>query len=122
MTALAFLAKRQRGTSLVEAVAALALAGILLANLAQASRATAAVLRDARAASDVLDAMRVLLEHELGAPCGPRPPCPPAHTCSVSRHAIATTVDRVVVTVERDDGSGREELATLAPAPACGAG
>lgn len=112
----------QRGTSLVEAVSAIALAAVLLANVAQATGAAAAVLQRSRAVSDTLDATRALMEHELGAPCGPRPACPAGATCTVARHALTATVERVVVTVSLDDGSGREELVTLAPVPACRAG
>ena len=114
--------RTEAGLSLVECLAALALAGLILASTMQASRAAAAVLGEAREASSMLDLTRELLEHQIGAPCGPAPECPPGLECSVARHAVTATVDRIVVDVSREDGGRRERLATLAPPPACSGG
>ena len=113
-------AGRQRGSSLLECAAALAVGGIVLAGSASASHAAATMLRRARMQEDTLAVARMLLEHQLGAPCAAAPDCPQDYRCQVDRTPITTTADRVVANVERRDGLAREQLATLAPAPGCG--
>lgn len=110
----------QRGLTLVECIASLVVAGLVLTCTAGASQAAATLVRRARALSETLDVARGLLEHELGAPCAAPFECPEAYRCTVTRSPLTAVADRIVAAVERVDGVAREELRSLAPAPACG--
>lgn len=110
----------ERGLSLLECTASLALAALLLATTTRASQAAATLVRKARVLADTVDVARNLLEHELGAPCAPPFPCPEGYRCEVTRAPVTAVADRLIASVTRDDGLAAEELRTLAPAPACG--
>jgi hypothetical protein len=109
-----------RGSTLLECAAALSVIAIGVAGSARVSEATATLIRHTRAASDAVDVARSLLEHEIGAPCAPPFECPDGYRCAVRRAPVTIAADRVSASVERVDGAAREELDTLAPAPACG--
>lgn len=109
----------QRGLTLLECAAALAVAALVLLSTAKVSAASATLLRRSRLQAEALDVVRGLLEHELGAPCAAAPPCPEGWRCSVQRAAVTAAADRVQASARRDDGEAAEELSTLAPAPAC---
>jgi hypothetical protein len=110
----------QKGTSLLECAAALALAAMVLASTARLSEASATLVRRARAAADTVDVARNLLEHEIGAPCGAPLECPTGYRCEITRSPVTAIADRVRASVSRDDGIASQELHTLAPAPSCG--
>jgi prepilin-type N-terminal cleavage/methylation domain-containing protein len=110
----------ERGLTLVECAAALAVAAIAIASTTQASEAAASLLRRGQLAAEAVDIARGLLEHEIGAPCAAPPECPADYRCSVARAHVAGVVDRVTADVARIDGAVHEELRTLAPAPGCG--
>ncbi|MFN2375588.1 MAG: hypothetical protein ABR538_03575 [Candidatus Binatia bacterium] len=110
----------ERGLSLLECTASLALAALLLATTTQASQAAATLVRKARVLADTVDVARNLLEHELGAPCASPFPCPDGYRCEVTRAPVTAIADRLIASVTRDDGLAAEQLRTLAPAPACG--
>lgn len=110
----------ERGLSLLECTASLALAALVLATTTQASQAAATLVRKARVLADTVDVARNLLEHELGAPCAPPFPCPHGYRCEVTRAPVTAVADRLVASVTREDGLAAEQLRTLAPAPACG--
>lgn len=112
--------KAERGLTLLECAAALAVAGLVLLTSAGLSRASATIVRRARLQAEALDVVRGMLEHELGAPCGAAPPCPEGWRCIVTRAPVTAAADRVSARAEREDGQAAEELGTLAPAPACG--
>jgi hypothetical protein len=109
----------ERGLALLECAAALAIAGLVLLSTAEVSRASATIVRRARLQAEALDVVRGLLEHELGAPCGAPPPCPAGWRCRVTRAALSAAADHLTASAEREDGQAAEEMATLAPAPAC---
>jgi prepilin-type N-terminal cleavage/methylation domain-containing protein len=111
---------REKGLTLVECAAALAIAAIVLVTSTRVSQASASLVRRARLQADATDLARNLLEHELGAPCGASFPCPPDYRCSITRAAIVATADHLTARVERIDGEATEELSTLAPVPSCG--
>ncbi len=111
---------RQKGLTLLECAAALAVAAIVLVTSARISQASASLVRHARLEADAAGLARNLLEHELGAPCGASFECPPAYRCSVTRAAVAQTADHITARVERIDGEASEVLSTLAPVPSCG--
>lgn len=111
---------RQRGLTLVECAASLALAAIAVAGTARVSQAAATLVRRARVEAEAIDVARNLLEHELGAPCGSAFDCPDGYRCTVTRSPVTSVADRVVAHVERSDAEASEDLRTLAPAPACG--
>jgi prepilin-type N-terminal cleavage/methylation domain-containing protein len=110
----------QRGMSLLECAAALALAAIVLASTTRVSQASATLVRRSRVVAETVDLARNLLEHELGAPCASPLECPPGYRCSVTRAPVTAVADRLTASVTRDDGEAAEELHTLAPAPSCG--
>ena len=110
----------QRGTSLLECAAALALAAVVLTSTTRVSQASATLVRRARALAETVDVARNLLEHELGAPCATPPACPAGYRCTVTRSPVTAVADRLTASVSRDDGQAAEELHTLAPAPSCG--
>lgn len=112
-------ARRQRGLSLLECAASVALAGLVLSSSAQASLSAATIVKGARALAATTDVARNLLEQELGAPCGAAPACPAGYRCHVTRSALTGAADRLVVRVERSDGAAIEELRTLAAPPSC---
>lgn len=116
----AWRARSQRGLTLLECAAALAIAGAVLATGTRIAQASATLVRHARLEADATDLARNLLEQEIGAPCGASFECPPAYRCSVTRSPIVATADRVVARVERIDGEAVEELRTIAPVPPCG--
>lgn len=109
----------QRGLTLLECAAALAVAALVLLSTAKVSLASATLVRRARLQAEALDMVRGLLEHELGAPCSAPPSCPEGWSCRVERAAVTGAADRVHASARRDDGEASEELSTLAPAPAC---
>ena len=111
--------RSQRGLTLLECAAALAVASIVLASTARVSLASATIVRRARLQAEALDVVRGLLEHELGAPCGAAPPCPEGWRCQVERAPVSGRADHVSASARRDDGEAAEQLSTLAPAPAC---
>lgn len=111
----------ERGLTLLECAASLMLAAIVLAATTKVGEAAATLVRRAKMQADTLDLARNLLEHELGSPCGAAYPCPAGYRCGVTRSPVTAAADRIVATAERVDGEAREELATLAPPPACGA-
>lgn len=110
----------ERGASLLECAAALALAGVVLTSTSSVSLAAAALLRHARAQAETIDVVRNLLEHELGMPCAAAFECPAGYRCSVTRAAVTAIADRLTASVVRDDGAASEALSTLAPSPPCG--
>ena len=110
----------QKGSSLLECAAALAIAAIVLASTARISEASATLVRRARVVADTVDLARNLLEHEIGAPCGAPLECPAGYRCEITRSPVTAIADRVRASVARDDGIASQELHTLAPAPACG--
>ena len=111
----------ERGLGLLECIAALALAGLVLASTARVGETSASLVRRTRMLAQTIDLARNLLEHEIGAPCGPSMECPEEFRCSVTRSPVTAAADRVTATVTRIDGGAVQELRTLAPAPACGA-
>ena len=81
----------QRGSGLLDAVAATAVAltiGAASTDLTGALRSLTAVSHDA----DLLGAARNALDHVVGAPCAPPPACPQGMSCSVSYEPLATAV------------------------------
>jgi len=111
--------RSQRGITMLECAAALAVAALVLMTTARVSQASATIVRRARLQAEALDLVRGLLEHELGAPCGSAPPCPQGWRCRVTRAPVSTAADHLSASAARDDGEAAEELTTLAPAPAC---
>lgn len=112
--------RRQRGSSLIECAASLALGGIVLTSSAHVAEASATLVRRARVLAETVDVARSLLEHELGAPCGAPMPCPAGYRCTVTRSPVTAVADRLVARVEREDGAAEQDFRTLAPAPSCG--
>lgn len=112
--------QNEQGSTLLECAAALSLAAAVLVSTARISEASATLVRRARVAADTVDLARNLLEHEIGAPCGAPVECPTGYHCEVTRAPVTAVADRVRASVSRDDGIARQELTTLAPAPACG--
>jgi prepilin-type N-terminal cleavage/methylation domain-containing protein len=112
--------RSERGLSLLECMASLAIAALVLSSTTRISEASATLVRRARVAADTVDVARNLLEHELGAPCGAPLTCPAGYRCEVTRSPVTATADRVRASVAREDGAAIEELLTVAPAPACG--
>jgi prepilin-type N-terminal cleavage/methylation domain-containing protein len=110
----------ERGLSLLECIASLAIAALVLSSTTRISEASATLVRKARVAADTVDVARNLLEHELGAPCGTPPVCPAGYRCEVTRSPVTALADRVRASAIREDGAASEELLTVAPAPACG--
>jgi len=106
--------------TLVECAGALALAAIVVATTTTIGQASATLVRRVHVDNDAVSLVRNLLEHELGAPCGGEFDCPGAYRCSITRTAISAGTDRLSAHVERADGEATEDLATLAPPPACG--
>ena len=95
----------QKGLTLVECAAALALAALTISATSRTNQAAATLLQRTRSAADTLDVARNLLEHELGAPCGAAFECPPSLRCSIARTVVSASIDRVTATVHRDDGA-----------------
>jgi prepilin-type N-terminal cleavage/methylation domain-containing protein len=110
----------ERGLSLLECMASLAIAALVLSSTTRISEASASLVRRALVAADTVDVARNLLEHELGAPCGAPPVCPAGYRCEVTRAPVTAMADRVRASAIREDGAASEELLTVAPAPACG--
>jgi prepilin-type N-terminal cleavage/methylation domain-containing protein len=110
----------ERGLTLLECAAALAVAGIVLVTGARVNEASASLIRYAKFEAETVTVARSLLEHELGAPCGAAFDCPAGYRCAVSRAPVAASADHLVARVERVDGEAAQELRTLAPVPACG--
>lgn len=113
-------ARIQRGLTLLECAAALAIAAVMLASTTHVSQAAAALVRRARVDAGMIDAVRNLLEHEIGAPCAAPFECPPPYRCAVTRSPVTAAADRVTASVTSEDGERTQELGTLAPVPACG--
>ncbi len=112
--------RSERGLSLLECIAALAIAAVVLSSTTRISEASATLVRRARAMADTVDVARNLLEHELGAPCSAPPACPAGYRCEVTRSPVTAMADRVRASATREDGAASEELLTVAPAPFCG--
>jgi prepilin-type N-terminal cleavage/methylation domain-containing protein len=110
----------ERGVSLLECMASLAIAALVLSSTTRISEASATLVRKTRAAADTVGVARNLLEHELGAPCGAPPVCPAGYRCEITRSPVTAMADRVRASAIREDGAASEELLTVAPAPACG--
>jgi hypothetical protein len=108
------------GTSLLECMAALAIAALVLSSTTRISEASATLVRRSRVLADTVDVARNLLEHELGAPCAAPLACPAGYRCEVTRAPVTAMADRVRASVAREDGEASEELLTVAPVPACG--
>lgn len=111
--------RTERGLTLLECAAALAVASLVLLSTGRVAQASATLLRRTRLQAEALDVVRGLLEHELGAPCAAPPPCPDGWRCRVTRAALSAAADHVSASAERNDGQAAEQLSTLAPAPAC---
>lgn len=109
----------QRGLTLLECAAALAVAALVLLSTTKAVQASATLVRRSRLQAEALDVVRGLLEHELGAPCAAAPPCPAGWRCRVERAPVSGAADRVQASAAREDGEASEQLSTLAPAPPC---
>jgi len=112
--------RAERGLTLLECAAALAVASLVLVSTAGAGQAAAGIVRRTRLQADALDVVRGLLEHELGAPCGVPPPCPDGWSCRVTRAALTAAADHVSASAQHQDSEAAEQMSTLAPAPACG--
>jgi hypothetical protein len=112
--------RSERGLSLLECIASLVIAALVLSSTARISEASATLVRRARVTADTVDVARNLLEHELGAPCAAPLTCPAGYRCEVTRSPVTALADRVRASVAREDGAASEELLTVAPAPACG--
>lgn len=110
----------ERGLTLLECAAALAVAALVLVSTARAAQAAAGIVRRTRLQAEALDVVRGLLEHELGAPCGAPAPCPDGWSCRVTRAARTAAADHVSASAEHRSGDAAEQMSTLAPAPACG--
>jgi hypothetical protein len=110
----------ERGLTLLECAASLALSAIVLATSTRISQASATLVRQTRLHAEAVDIVRNLIEHELGAPCAAPLECPGGYRCSVVRAPIVATADRVIARVERLDGEAAEEMSTIAPVPWCG--
>lgn len=110
----------ERGLSLLECAAALALAALVLTSTMQVRQASASLLRRSHLAAETISVARNLLEQQLGMPCAAAPPCPQGYRCTVTRSPVTASADRLIARAEREDGLAHEELRTLAPAPACG--
>lgn len=98
---------RQRGSGLLDAVAATAVAmtlGAASADLVGASRALSAVTSHERA----LTVARNVLESAVAAPCGPAPGCAPGLTCDITTEPLGPPFGdavRVTVQIAFEDGS-----------------
>ncbi|HEY2776041.1 MAG TPA: prepilin-type N-terminal cleavage/methylation domain-containing protein [Candidatus Binatia bacterium] len=112
--------KLQRGFTLLECAAALALGALVVDATVQASGAAAGLMRSATQESQTLDVVRNLVEHELGAACAAAMSCPDGFRCSLTRSAVTVSADRIVVRASRADSSDAEEIHVLAPPRSCG--
>jgi len=98
----------ERGSGLLDAVAATAVAltiGAAAADLSGAVRTLASVSRSA----DLLGAARNMLDYVVGAPCAPLPECPEGLSCNVLYEPLPTAIAgtlRASVTVTRTDEPG----------------
>jgi hypothetical protein len=112
---------RVRGSTLPEAIAALAIAAAA-GTAAAESMAAAARRMEALAVFDrCIDAARAHLALTRAAPCAPSPPCPPGLACALSVSPGPTVQSRRIrVRVASADGSVPAfELETLGPRPTC---
>ena len=116
---------RERGGSLLETVAAIAVGATFAAAAATHTRVAMRVLAEVRTGDRALTAARNTLEHAIGAPCDrTRPPsphwlgCPASFVCELEESVAAATPARgllVRTTVRVLSRTNREQpLATLA--------
>lgn len=74
-----------RGASLLEAVFAVALSGLMLSSTATTITAATDQVRRQRSTNDALDLVRRQLEHAIAHPCAAPAPCDPPFGCRVER-------------------------------------
>lgn len=113
----------ERGSGLLDAVAATAVAltiGAAAADLSGALRTLANVSRSA----ELLGAARNTLDYVVGAACAPLPECPAGLSCNVIYEpipaAIAGTVRASVTVTRTDDPGGTAVRLRTAVVAACG--
>jgi len=121
---------RQRGSSVLEAVAAMGLGALLATTAISQSRTALSVLGGARTTSDALTVARNLIEHELGSPCDAGDPgrrCPAQLACSLDVTRLITAPDptkpvlrRVVATVAARSASEPVTLTVIAAGDTAG--
>ena len=78
------------GLSLVESIAALAIASVLVSSALGHARTSFSFVGMLERENAMLTAARELLERERGAPCSPRAPCPQGFDCRLVRTALGS--------------------------------
>jgi hypothetical protein len=79
-----------RGSSLLEVVAATAVAAIVMTNAASTSASALRGFARQRALTATIDVARARLESELGAPCTDAVGCPATHRCEIDRELLGS--------------------------------
>jgi hypothetical protein len=111
-----------RGSSLLETMAAVALAGLVSAGWADSLAHQARTLSKISDQSESLSLARNLLATAAAAPCAPKIPCPEDKTCRESRHILRKELwadrplERIEVVVDSPGDPGPPvRLSTIAP-------
>ena len=83
------------GSSLLEAMAAVALSGLMLSSAVATLSASTSTLRSHNIQKAALDLARSQIETAIALPCGPPADCPPFYSCRVQRDvALLPNVQR----------------------------
>lgn len=89
-----------RGTSLLEAIAAVALSSLLLSGAMATVAASASEFRRQGVVTLALDLVRTQLETAIALPCLTPPSCPPPFTCRLQREvALLPNLERPLWTI-----------------------
>lgn len=112
---------RAHGSAMLEVLASLGLASILLAACAATLQRSGHQLASVRQRMRLLSAARSQLESARASPCAPSPPCPRGFRCTVERTAsVHAGLERLSVHVAADGSSTtpvRVGLVVASPQP-----